>query len=210
MPELQAFPLITRSGIKGRVFRASRFLDRSNVNRIQLDDGTDTTVLASALHIQADGSFLLDDGAIGHDSDHAYAAAEVPPAEAPSIEYDSVPVHADSAPVAETAAVRNVPVDVTASAREIQFDEPLFVEDVQVERVPINRIIDGPAQTRQEGDTTIVPVVEEVITVQKRLLLREEVRITRRRTEVRKPRTVRMEREDTRIIGSDGRDIDSH
>ena len=36
--------------------------------------------------------------------------------------------------------------------------------------------------TRVEGDTTIIPVVEEVLYTEKRLFLREEVRVTRRRT----------------------------
>ena len=47
-----------------------------------------------------------------------------------------------------------------------------------------------------------------MITVQKRLLLREEVRITRKRTEIREPRRIRMDGEQDRVVGSDGRDID--
>ncbi len=190
MPELQGFPLVTTSGRKGRVFRASRFLDRSNVNRIQLDDGTETSVLTSDLKVQPDGTFLLDDNAVDR------------PAE---------PERADPAAVAP-APVEPAPgatrVEKSAPGRDVVVDEPLFSEDVHVERVPMNRIIDGPAQTRQEGDTTIIPVVEEVITIQKRLLLREEVRITRRRTEVREPRRIRMDGQQDRVVGSDGRDID--
>ena len=59
-------------------------------------------------------------------------------------------------------------------------------EDISVERRPINRFVaaNEPPQCRQEGDTTIVPVLEEVLVVQKRLLLKEEVRITKvQRTE---------------------------
>ena len=62
MPELQAFPLVTTSGKSGQVFRASRFLDRSNTNQVRLDDGTEITVLTSALRVQPDGTFLLDEG----------------------------------------------------------------------------------------------------------------------------------------------------
>jgi stress response protein YsnF len=50
-----------------------------------------------------------------------------------------------------------------------------------VERVPVGRWIAAPADIRQEGDTTIYPVVEEVLVVEKRLRLVEEVRVTRRR-----------------------------
>ena len=55
-------------------------------------------------------------------------------------------------------------------------------ETVEVERVPVGREIDALPPVREEGDTLIVPVVEEVLVVEKRLWLREEVRLTRTRT----------------------------
>jgi hypothetical protein len=42
---------------------------------------------------------------------------------------------------------------------------------------------------RQEGDTTIVPVVEEVLVVERRLMLKEEIRIKRVRTTERASRS---------------------
>jgi hypothetical protein len=156
-----------------------------------MDDGTETSVLATDLKVQPDGTFLLDDKAAEGATEPAREAA---PAPAP-------------APPAEPAA-QTTRIERAAPGGDVMFNEPLFSEDVSVERVPINRIITGPAQTRQEGDTTIIPVVEEVITIQKRLLLREEVRITRKRTEIREPRRIRMDGEQDRIVGSDGRDID--
>jgi uncharacterized protein (TIGR02271 family) len=56
-------------------------------------------------------------------------------------------------------------------------------EEVHVERVAVNRELPGgeaPAP-RQEGDTLVIPVVEEEVVVMKRLILREEVRVTKRR-----------------------------
>jgi hypothetical protein len=179
------------------VFRASRFLDRSNVNKVQLDDGTETSVLATELKVQPDGTFLMDD--------KAAEAGTVPAREAEAAPNPARPVEP---PRREEAAAPNAKVEKTAPNRDVLLDEPLFSEDVTVERVPVNRFINGPAQTRQEGDTTIIPVVEEVITIQKRLLLREEVRITRKRTEIREPRRIRMDGDQDRVVGSDGRDID--
>lgn len=69
-------------------------------------------------------------------------------------------------------------------------------ETVSVERVPIDRIVDGPLEIRQEGDTTIVPVVEEVVVVEKRLRLLEEIRITRTRTIVPQERAVVLRKEE--------------
>lgn len=62
---------------------------------------------------------------------------------------------------------------------------------VLVTRVPIGRDIavgESLPQAREEGDTTIVPVFEEVLVVEKRLRLVEEVHI--RRTITRETLTV--------------------
>jgi stress response protein YsnF len=51
---------------------------------------------------------------------------------------------------------------------------------IEVERMPVNRVLpDGePApQSRQEGDTLVIPVVEEKAVVVKRLVVTEEVRL---------------------------------
>jgi stress response protein YsnF len=53
---------------------------------------------------------------------------------------------------------------------------------VDVVRVPVDRVVDSVPAIRVEGDETIVPVVEEILFVEKRLVLKEEIRI-RRRTE---------------------------
>ncbi|MFO0576048.1 MAG: DUF2382 domain-containing protein [Polyangia bacterium] len=92
-------------------------------------------------------------------------------------------------------------VRVTKSVREEQriVDEPLWRDEVGVELVEVNRVVDGPVAVRQEGDTVIVPVLEEVLVVEKRLLLREELRLTRRRTEVRSPKSVTLRAEDVRV-----------
>jgi hypothetical protein len=50
--------------------------------------------------------------------------------------------------------------------------------DVSVERVPIGIIVDSAPQVQTEGDATILPVLEERLVVEKRLVLIEKVRIT--------------------------------
>src|SRR5262245_9293205 len=47
-------------------------------------------------------------------------------------------------------------------------------EHVQIERVPVNRSVDGPISPRFEGDTLVIPVVDDV--VKSRMVLREEIR----------------------------------
>jgi uncharacterized protein (TIGR02271 family) len=78
----------------------------------------------------------------------------------------------------------------TVEAHEEIVDQPVTREEVSVERVAVNRAVDGPVAVRYEGDTMIVPVLEEVLVVEKRLMLKEEIRITRRKTEFSEPQRV--------------------
>ncbi len=55
----------------------------------------------------------------------------------------------------------------------------LFRDHVEVERVPVGREVDAVPPIREDGDTTIIPVVEEILVVEKRLVLKEEVRLKR-------------------------------
>jgi uncharacterized protein (TIGR02271 family) len=73
---------------------------------------------------------------------------------------------------------------------------PVTSEEMQVERIPLNQYIEGaPPEVRYEGDTMIIPVVQEEVVVQTRLVLVEEVRITKKRVEttMERPITVRKE-----------------
>lgn len=49
--------------------------------------------------------------------------------------------------------------------------------DVEVTRVLVNRDVDAIPAVRTEGDLTIIPVVEEILVVEKRLVLREEIHL---------------------------------
>jgi stress response protein YsnF len=69
-------------------------------------------------------------------------------------------------------------------------------ETVEVTRVPVDRMVESAPEIRTEGDLTIVPVLEEVLVVERRLVLKEELHIRRRvETEtVEVPVTVRKQR----------------
>lgn len=58
----------------------------------------------------------------------------------------------------------------------------LGLERVEVEHHPVNAWVDAMPQVREEGDVTIVPVVEERLVVEKRLFVTEEVHIRRLRS----------------------------
>jgi uncharacterized protein (TIGR02271 family) len=89
-----------------------------------------------------------------------------------------------------------VRVHVTVEERREDVTEQLLRDDVEIERVPLNVPLYETPHVRLEGSTTIVPVVEEVVVVEKRLILVEEIHIRRKsETESRTiPMTVRTER----------------
>ncbi|RYD22010.1 MAG: DUF2382 domain-containing protein, partial [Spirochaetia bacterium] len=67
----------------------------------------------------------------------------------------------------------------TVSVREEWVDEPLLSQTSHVERRPIGRLLptlDAPV-SRQEGDTLIISIVEEVLVTETRLMLKEEIHI---------------------------------
>jgi len=54
-------------------------------------------------------------------------------------------------------------------------------QSIEIRRVPVGQAIETPPSVRTEGNVTIIPVLEEVLTVEKRLFLREEIHINRNR-----------------------------
>jgi stress response protein YsnF len=66
--------------------------------------------------------------------------------------------------------------------------------------VPINRIVTEALPVRYEGDTTIISLLEEVLVVEKRLMLREEVHIKRVHKEVHKPQEVLLREERVEVV----------
>jgi len=74
-------------------------------------------------------------------------------------------------------SVRTIPRE-----RDELVEQPLESMEVEIERVAIDRQIDTAPEIRNEGETLIIPVVEERLVVEKRLFLREEIHVHRRRT----------------------------
>ena len=80
---------------------------------------------------------------------------------------------------------------------------PLTRETAEVKRVFIDKPVNGPMSVRREGDTIIMPVVEEVATVHKQLVLKEEIHITRRRRTEHHEETVQLRTEHAEISRTD-------
>jgi len=74
-------------------------------------------------------------------------------------------------------------------------DVPLAVETYEVHRVPFGTPLNEVPPVRQEGETTIYPVVEEQVVITTQLILREEVHVTRCKAEIHDKRVVTLRRD---------------
>jgi uncharacterized protein (TIGR02271 family) len=92
---------------------------------------------------------------------------------------------------------------VTTQHHEQIIEEDLEHERVEVERIPIGQTIDVVPPVRQEGDTTIVPVVEEVLVITRRLVLKEEVHLRRVRVKEKHAATVVTRTQDVVVTRSE-------
>ena len=90
----------------------------------------------------------------------------------------------------ETGRVR---VRTVLNQREEVARADIYRQAVSVEHVPVNREISEIPEPWEDGDVLVIPIVEEVLVVEKRLFLREEVRVRRSREidSVEQPVTLR-------------------
>ena len=79
------------------------------------------------------------------------------------------------------------------------IDVPITREVVDVQRVPIGRVVEEVPLSRQEGDTLILPVVREEVVTSIRLVLVEEVHITRRQEQTTDSQTVTTRHETIQV-----------
>jgi uncharacterized protein (TIGR02271 family) len=93
-----------------------------------------------------------------------------------------VPLVAEEVSVAKKRVITGqVKVGTVTKESEQLVEEMLEHEHVEIERTAIGKQVDKAPPVRQEGDTLIIPVLEEVVIVERHLLLREEIRIRRTR-----------------------------
>jgi uncharacterized protein (TIGR02271 family) len=109
----------------------------------------------------------------------------------------------------ETGRVR---ITKSVEAREVVVDDPLKRESVRVEHVPINQVVTGAVpQVREEGDVTVIPILEERVVTRTELVLVEEVHIHRDHSEYHDPQRVTLRKEVVAVerFGEDGRPLPS-
>lgn len=90
-------------------------------------------------------------------------------------------------------------VHVTVEEHDEPIEALLMRQDLVIERVPVGTRIDAVPAVRRDGDTVVIPVVEEIVFVEKRLVLKEELHIRIDVTRQVETQTVRLRREHAEV-----------
>lgn len=98
---------------------------------------------------------------------------------------------------------RGVRVTKTVGEEPAEIRERLWHEEVDVQRVAVDRVVAEAPPSRYEGDVLVVPVLEEILVIEKRFRIKEELRITRVRKEQEYRETVPLRVEDVQIEAFD-------
>ena len=98
--------------------------------------------------------------------------------------------------VVETGRVR---VRRTTTERLEKIKIPLTVETVEIRRVPIGKPIKRKPRVRETANEIIIPVVEEVVVVERRLVLKEELHIRKVRSTENHVEQVRLRQQNVTV-----------
>jgi uncharacterized protein (TIGR02271 family) len=130
------------------------------------------------------------------------------PAEAPAVSAGDddvlvVPLHEETLGIerrqVETGRVR---IQTRVRERTEVVDEPVMRERADVERVPIGKVVDAAPLPREEGDTLVIPVVEERLVVERRLVVTEEIRVRKTRVTERHREAITLRSEEAEVARS--------
>ena len=197
--------IVGRDGLRGQLAGPLPSDPRSRVT-VRLDDGQVLEIPASLLTPHHAGGYEIPLGA----GDLGKPWRETVENRVHQVDDAVVPVLAEEL-VVDTRAVPTggVRVHRRVLEREEEIEMPLIREHLDIRRVIMNEDVAGPLPIRQEGDTIVVPIVEEVLIVEKRFRLKEEVHMTRRAfEELHRERVVlRRQEADIERFGADGQPL---
>jgi len=100
-----------------------------------------------------------------------------------------------------TEIVETGKVSISKKINEYQetVNIPIIQEEVNIDRVQVNKMVEFVPAVRYEGDTMIIPVVKEVAVVEKRLMLVEELHITIYKREIPISQEVTLRKEEINV-----------
>lgn len=120
---------------------------------------------------------------------------------------DPIPVLEEIATVSKRTVTTGITtVEKQVQSREHQVSEVLRRETASVETVPMGITVDPdhPPVVRTENGVTIIPVLEEILVVEKRLVLKEELHIRHNVDEVLAKQNVTLRSETVVVKHTEG------
>jgi uncharacterized protein (TIGR02271 family) len=100
---------------------------------------------------------------------------------------------------------RGVRIHKAVSSSPHTVEQVLAHDELEVRHVPVDRVV-APAEApspRYEGDTYIIPVLEEVLVLEKRVRIREEIHIVRHQRAQRHAETAVLRSESVTVTPFD-------
>ncbi|RZK32483.1 MAG: DUF2382 domain-containing protein [Hymenobacter sp.] len=108
-----------------------------------------------------------------------------------------IPVIAESFRIEkQTVETGRVVLHKTVHVDSQTVEVPLREEQVQVQRIAVNRYVEEAPPVRHEGETMIIPIVREEVVVTKRLLLIEELHVHKQVLTTQTSQIVELRREE--------------
>lgn len=200
---MRSTEVIGRDGLHGELTGPIPGDPRSRVE-VRLDDGQIVEIPASLLKSHESGGYEIPLSSRDVRSPWREPAQQ----HAENVNETVVPVIAEELDVHKRVASTG---GIRVHRRLLEHDEDIETtlrrEHLDIRRVIINEEVEGPLPVRREGETIIVPIVEEVLIVEKRYRLKEEVHMIRRVVQEPHRERVVVRRQEPEIeeIGPDGR-----
>jgi uncharacterized protein (TIGR02271 family) len=200
--------VVDRNGLQGVIIPdGSDARDSTSQVRIRFENGTQVVLPRELLHLRNDGLYHLALAVeeIQSSQRRGSERQEEQPVTRVSIEAGQesafvLPVSREEVQVGtQSVETGRIAIHKTVQEQTKVVDEPLLSEEVEIERVAINRPVETPPAVRHEEDVLIIPLLEEVLFVEKRLVLREEIRVKKLRKEIHAPQQVTLRQEQVEI-----------
>jgi uncharacterized protein (TIGR02271 family) len=193
--------VVDKNGLQGTIAQEDlQVSSRHGEVLVRFENGQQVIVPTALLIRDHDGSYRLPipmQELLTEQGSHSFARTENLAEDAESV---VIPVTEERLQVQkqlrETGVVE---IRKTTHERTETVNVPLESQEVEIERVAVNRVVDQPVPIRYEGDTMIISLLEEVLVVEKRLVLREEVHVKKLSREVFDPQEVLLREERVEI-----------
>ena len=178
--------VIDRHGVEGRLHQVTLDTAHRPFARVRLADGAHVSVPFELLQHEDNGGYHLP-ASWGDFTSRTDTVTTIPVVE------ERVQVDVRPAPERTLRIRRRV-----VSEPQV-VETPMWHERIEVERVAVDQLVDEMPSPREDGDVLIIPCVEEVVVVEKRLRVREELRVRIVREQRIHRETVQLRRHEIEI-----------